>query len=154
MPTTPPTSSVHIHPDGGDFILHPDDNDLFMRTGKQVIEACRLGISIDVWVDEFNNMLADAKSWCTDHSDKVRSCFCSPVGARITLFFSPGSEAYDFDLAELLAELNSRLNKQYNIGMVEVRQVPWSQIDRFIDPEKARLIYGDERPASPESMAT
>jgi len=135
-------NSVHVH-DGGNVILHPEDNDLFMRTGKQVIEACRLGISIEVWLNEFAAMAAEVAQWAGRHAERVRSCYCVPVGARITLFFSPRSDSFDFDLAELLAELNADLNKQFNLGMVEVRQVPFQQIDRFLDPEKALLVYAD-----------
>jgi hypothetical protein len=142
MPASTSATSVHVH-DGGDVVLHPEDNDLFMRTGKQVIEACRLGISIEVWIDEFNNMMSEVARWAKEHAASVRSCHCVPLGPRITLFFSPQGDSYNFDLAENLAELNAELIKKFNVGMVEVRQIPFAQIDRFLDPEKARLVHGD-----------
>ena len=142
MPASASAPSVHIH-DGGHVILHPEDNDLFMRTGKQVIEACRLGISIEVWIDEFNNMVSDVAQWAKKHAERVNACYCVPTGPRITLFFSPQSISFDFDLAEMLAELNADLIRKFNVGMVEVRQIPLQQIDRFLDPRKARLVYAD-----------
>ena len=143
MPGTTPGASHHVHNDDNEIVLHPEDNDLFTRTGKQVIEACRLGISVEVWLDEFKDMLAYASQWSRVHASHVRSCFCTPVGARDTLFFSPMGESFDFGLAEKLTDLNADLINKFNLGMVEVRQIPWSQLDRFLDPEKARVVYGD-----------
>jgi hypothetical protein len=36
---------------------------------------------------------------------------------------------------------------EFNVGMVEMRQVPWAETDRFLDPASARVIYGEELPA-------
>ena len=125
-------------------VLRPDDDDLFVRTGKQVIEACRLGISIELWLSELHAMLDAVRHWAAQRAGHVRSCSCSPRGGRMTLFFVPTSGRFDFDLADELAALNGRLVKEFNIGMVEIHQVPWEELDRFLDPDSVRRVYGEQ----------
>jgi hypothetical protein len=72
----------------------------------------------------------------------VRAAFCAPRGTRTVLFFIPVSDRFDFDLADELTVLNMELVNKFNIGMVEVRQIPWDEIDRFLDPGSARQVYG------------
>lgn len=125
------------------YILHPDDNDLFFRTGKQIIESCQLGISIEVWIDELNSMVEHVRAWASGKNDRVRTCYCTPKGTKVVLFFSPNSAAFDFDLADCLSVLNLELIQKFNVGMVEVHQIPWNEIDRFVDTESTKLIYGE-----------
>ncbi len=130
-------------------LLHPADDDLFVRTGRQVIEACRLGIGIDLWLSELDSMLERVRDWAGQHASRIRSCFCAPRGSQIALYFSPALDRFDFDLADELASLNGELVKYFNIGMIEIHQVPESELDRFIDQSSARLVYGQHRKSHP-----
>jgi hypothetical protein len=143
--------TLHIKEDADGHrpvLLHPEDNDLFVRTGKQVIEACRLGISVELWLSEFQAMLEEVQRWTAARAASVRACFAAARGARVALYFVPPHDQFDFDLAEQLAELNAELVKRFNIGMVEIYQIPWAELDRFINPKSARQIYGTEQPAA------
>jgi hypothetical protein len=133
------------------FIINPGDDDLFVRTGKQVIDACRLGISVEVWFHELSSMLQHVRQWTQNRKEAVRACFCVPRGTRVVLFFIPTSGQFNFDLADQLAKLNGELVKQFNVGMVEVGQIPWDELDRFLDPTKAKQIYG-EQPGSHQAV--
>lgn len=130
-------------------VLHPENSDLFVRTGNQVIDACRLGISLELWLQEMRSMCDDVSKWASDHSQHIRSCFCAPRGARVALYFSPKSRGFDFDLADELAALNGKVVKSFNVGMVEVRQVPWEELDRFLDVAAAVHVYGDKPSTRP-----
>ena len=130
--------------DDRQIIIHPADNDLFVATGKQVIEACRLHISVDVWFQELSAMLQEVRSWAQKRGSQVRSCFCVPRGTRVILFFVPATPQFDFDLADALAILNGELVKGFNVGMIEVRQIPWDELDRFLNTDKAKLVYGEQ----------
>ncbi|MBI5763184.1 MAG: hypothetical protein HZA51_06635 [Planctomycetes bacterium] len=123
-------------------ILHPQDNDLFIRTGRQVIESCRLGISVDLWLEEMESMQRNVAAWCAERANSIASCYCFPRGPQICLFVSPIGSTYDFDLAEQLTDLNLTLLREYNVGTVEVYQVPHAELNRFIDPQTARHIHG------------
>ena len=59
------------------------------------------------------------------------------------MFFSPKSTAFDFELADCLSVLNLELIQRFNVGTVEVHQIPWNEIDRFVDTESTKLIYGE-----------
>lgn len=128
-------------------VLHPEDDDVFVRTGRQVIEACRLGISIEVWMHEFREMLGHVHRWAQQHGSRIRACYAAPRGASIGLYFVPRTETFDFDLAEELAPLNRDLVKAFNIGMIEVHQIPERERDRFISPEAVRTVFCDAQGA-------
>jgi hypothetical protein len=126
-------------------LLHPENNDLFMRTGKQVIEDCQLGISVQVWFRELEAMLHEVGKWIDapgGGGSRVRACYCTPRGTKIILFFVPKSDQFDFDLADALTELNVQLMTRFNVGMVEVRQVPHDEVERFVTIDRAKVVYG------------
>ena len=131
-------------------VFHPESNDLFIRTGKQVIEDCQLAISLSVWMDELNSLLREMGDWAAGQSQLLRSCYCSPVRGRLTFFFAPKAEQFDFDLADLLVNLSLSLRQKYNVGSFELLQAPWSDWDRFVNIESAVRIYGDTcQPSGP-----
>ena len=125
------------------YILQTKENDLFIRTGTQIIASCQLGISVEVWFDELTSMMAAVRKWASDNSSSVRSCYCVPIGPAVVLFVSPKSACFDFDLADRLAEMNLDWKRSFNVGMVEVHQVPWAELDQFIDPDSTTPVYGE-----------
>ena len=52
------SANVHVSESNPNVVLRPSDNDLFLRTGKQVIDACKLDISIELWIHELASMAA------------------------------------------------------------------------------------------------
>jgi hypothetical protein len=142
MSTPQKTDASHIREGDGDYVLHPSNDDLFARTGKQIIEACELSISISVWLEELNQMLAEVKEWCGQRADKIMACLAEGRGSEVLLFFVPVGKQFNFDLADELADLNRSLVTDFNIGMVEVGQIPSTEVARFMDLEKVRLVYG------------
>jgi hypothetical protein len=131
------------------ILIHPADNDLFVSTGRQVIAACQLGISLSVWVNELGQMLEEVQRWAEARKDKIVSCYSVPQGSRVLLFFVPRSTSFDFDLADELVSLNGDLVRKYNIGLVEMHEVPAAEYDRFFNIDTARWVYGERLGASP-----
>jgi hypothetical protein len=140
-------NAVSIDAAQSQVLLRPENDDLFVRTGRQVIEACRLSISIELWVDEVKGMFEFVSNWAQAR-EEIRACHAS-FGSRIALFFVPKTDSFDFDLADALVQLNAQLVSQFNVGMVEVRQIPFAEVDRFLDPTSARTIYGEGLAAHP-----
>jgi hypothetical protein len=124
-------------------VLRPDNNDIFVQTGKQVIAACSLGISLDLWLDEVGSLIHFVTAWTEKRAASITSCFVEPRPRCIMLFFVPASDSFDFDLADELVKLNSRLIKDFNVGLVETHQIPESELDRFLNPPMAKQIYGN-----------
>jgi hypothetical protein len=138
--------SIDESADGGrQVVLRPENNDIFIRTGRQVIAGCSLGISLDLWLDELNSMMSFVAQWAKEHSASVDACFIEPRPRCTMLFFVPKSAHFDFDLADELVKLNVQVVKDFNVGMVETHQIPDSELDRFLNPPMARQIYGDPR---------
>ena len=122
-------------------VLHPENDDLFVQTGKQVIEACRLNISLDLWKHEVRAMFDHIRKWAADHADRVQACYISPRHTKLLLYVAPRGEAFDFDLADELVQLNRTLLRKFQVGLIEVLQVPLSEIGRFVHPDEARELY-------------
>lgn len=55
----------------------------------------------------------------------------------------PATPRFDFDLADDLAILSQDLITQFNIGMVDVHQIPDSELTTFVDPRFAAVVYGN-----------
>lgn len=146
METLPPSRDpIRIREDRdgvGPVVLPPQDDDLFVRTGQQVIEPCRLGIGVELWLKELRAMLDMVNKWATEHSSRVQACFCAPRGSKITLFVVPSSDSFSFDWAEEIAGLNIRAVKDFNLGMVEILQIPGDQVERFLMIQSSRQVYG------------
>jgi hypothetical protein len=140
--------TTHIRESDSSIVLHPENQDLFTRTGKQIIAACQMDISVQVWLDELQSMFAEVSEWCTRRADKIKCCLAQGRGAKVLLLFVPLSEKFDFALATELAVLNRELVTHLNIGMVELGQIPDSDISRFLEVERTKIIYGKSPQAS------
>lgn len=124
------------------FVIHPESNDVFVRSGKQVVASCEIGISLEVWLGELNELFLSIAKWCKGHP-AVRAAFAQPIGSRTAIYVVPASSSFDFDLADELAVLNISLARTYRIlGMIEVLQVPWDDKESFIG-QAAKCIYGN-----------
>ena len=132
--------------DGGrNFVIQQEEsNGLLVRTGRQLIEACRLGISIEVWINEFRDMLYEVHGWIDERSGMIEACYATPRGGRISLFFVPAKGVFDFDLADHLAVLNRQLLQRFNVGIVEIQQIPAEEQGRFIPADAAVIVYPNE----------
>ena len=124
-----------------DVVLHPENDDLFVQTGKQVIEACRLNISVELWQHEVSAMFDRVRDWASNRSGRINGCFAAARPTKLVIFVTPTSRVYDFDLADEITSLNRDLLRNYNVGYVELSQVPGDQMDRFVDPQQLRPIY-------------
>jgi hypothetical protein len=90
-----------------------------------------------------NAMMEKVSKWSKSHAGKVRACYAVPRGADVGLFFVPKTNAFDFDLADELADLNRNLMRRFKTGTVEIHQVPADEVERFIVLDEARQVYSD-----------
>jgi hypothetical protein len=153
---TQSSSDVHLHEQrDGDkrYVIHPGDNDIFVRTGRQIIDACQLRISLEVWYGEFAEMLEFVNTWCGQNADFVRCCVCTTRAARVMLFFAPKSKSFDFDLEDKLTDLDIQISGKFSVGTVELGQIPFNEIDRFVVIEDSKQVYG-ECPGSSPAVGT
>lgn len=122
-------------------VVHPENDDLFVLTGRQAIDGCRLGISLKVWLDELDAMSGFVAEWCDAHRDQVDRCALVPRSGNLLLFVSPTSPQFDFDLADAMVDLDLTVSRQFRLGRVEVQQVPERELERFVDADKGRQLW-------------
>ncbi len=131
------------------MVLRPENNDLFIRTGKQVIEDCHLGVSLDVWLHEVDALQEHVRRWAETRADRTLCVYVVPRITKLVMFVMPAAGRFDFDLADEMAELNAHLARTFNTGPTEILQVPAGELDRFVSGGKARLLYGGQAESHP-----
>lgn len=132
-------AQIHVHhEDERPVVFHPEDDDRFVQTAQQVIHSCRLGISLQVWFEEFRSLKDHLAAWVRGRSD-ITEAFAVPRGTRTTLYFVPSGDSFDFSLADELVDLEQQL-RSFNVGPIEALQVPRSDLSSFIDPHARELL--------------
>ena len=138
----------HLHDAQRPFVIAPENRDLFVRTGRQVIAACNTQLKIERWLEVYEAMLGSVRDFAEEHAGHVAECYAVPRDAKTVLSFVPKSKEFDFDLADELAALQFDFQQRFEnvVGSIEVGQVPAWDLRRFLDPDEAQRIYPDETP--------
>jgi hypothetical protein len=125
------------------FVIAPENRDLFVRTGRQVIAACNMQLRIERWLEVYEAMLGSVRDFAEDHADRVAECYAVPRNTKTVLSFVPKTQGFDFDLADALASLQFDFQERFGklVGAIEVGQVPAWDLRRFLDPDEAQRIY-------------
>jgi hypothetical protein len=127
------------------ILLRPEDNDLFFRSGKQVVAACRSQVSVELWIQEANSMVQNVAKWAEEHSDKISACYVANTPTGPAFYFVRRTEGFDFDLADILVDLNTNLVKNFNVGMVSVHQIAATDAQRlFRSDNLPGQVYGTD----------
>ena len=118
-----------------------------VRTAEEMVEACHRAASVDLWMKEFDELQAAVNRWCGERRASVSSCFVPLRGRGIKFYVAIRGERFDFDLADAMAEFCSEAPSKFGVGLIEMYQVPASELQRFVDPEVDMKVYGnDEAP--------
>lgn len=133
----------HVQDAQRPFVIAPENRDLFVRTGRQVIAACNTQLKIESWLELYEAMLGSVRDFAEEHGDHVAECYAVPRNAKTVLSFVPKSREFDFDLADQLAELQFDFQQRFEnlVGSIEIGQVPSWDLRRFLDPDEAQRIY-------------
>ena len=140
----PPSARIdHAKDAHRSYVIAPENRDLFVRTGRQVIAACNTQLRIERWLEVYEAMLGSVRDFAEEHRRLVAECYAVPRDAKTVLSFVPTGAAFDFDLADLLADLQFDLQERFAnvLGTIEVGQVPSWDLHRFVDPEASQRIF-------------
>lgn len=155
MPASLPDNALSRIIQGGDqrYVLHPDSNDKFVRTGRQIIEACQFDIDIRRWTEEVNQLLSRVRQWAEEHDPHIRMVLLSSRNGKLVLFAVPSSDSFDFDLADAIARLTIVFSQDFRVaGYTEMLQIPASDIDRFVDVNNVKVVYVGKQAAAHQSV--
>jgi len=141
-----PRGSIdHVVDAERDFVITPERMKFFVRTGKQVIAACNTQMRINRWLEVYRAMLGHVRDFAEQHADRLNACYAFPRGTKTMLSFVPRSDAFDFELAPELAELQFSLSEIFPIlGSIEVGQIPHWDVDRFVEFDRAEQLFPSE----------
>ncbi|HEX4795611.1 MAG TPA: hypothetical protein VH370_17615 [Humisphaera sp.] len=126
-----------------DYLIAPENRDLFVRTGRQVIAACNMQMRIERWLEVYEAMLGSVRDFAEDHAEHIAECYAVPRNAKTVLSFVPKSAEFDFELANELAKLQFDFQRRFAnlVGAIEVGQVPGWDLPRFLDSQAAQRVY-------------
>lgn len=106
--------------------------EILHRSGEQLVRACQLHISAEVWVDNFKRMESYVMEWCGKRPTAIAAMLVEVRTNKVVFWIVPLSEEYNFDLGFELAELDIYLSSQGGIGYCETRQVPYWDLMSFV----------------------
>lgn len=139
--------------DGGRFVLFtPENQDRFLMTCVDAINAAHLGQSAVVLADEITQLLQFTAEWVRENVlDKIEACYVTLREGQVVFFFVPKSRSFDFELSDLLTKLDLSIVEKYDVPC-EVMQVPSEDLGNFVEVSSEFVVSLDvqalqERPA-------
>jgi hypothetical protein len=126
--------------------------DILERSGAQLVAACKLQVSAEVWADNFNHAIRAVQEWARQWSADVAAILVEIRTDKVVFFIVPTSETFNFRLAEAQSDLDHDLLTRFGIGYVESRQIPGDELDRFVSPLALRVwpAEGEGRGSRPQ----
>ena len=119
------------------YILQRLNNDKFVSTGKQIIEAADLSMGIEAWRSNLADLYVDAHTMAKKFVDRVADVRLIPRHGTVHLIFVTVGSEFDFNLADELATLNIRLRRELQTyGEVEASQIPETELSQFISDDE------------------
>ena len=139
------------------FVFSPENNDIFVKTGRQVLAACQLADDVaaafKAWQGQFGVMLEFVADWANRQAERVRNVVVVGRGGKLILMLLPTDEAFDFDLAEASSDLRFDLMKLFSaVGEIDILQVPVWDWQRFFGRDEVIASYGPVFADAPEAV--
>ena len=137
-------ASLELHESelsGRSVLITPLDEDRFIVRGESVIRACNLTINAQLWWDELVAAMEEVSAWSHLRQGKLRDVVCDVGSAKVRFYFSTSGKQYDFDLADELTDLELKLHREFNLGYVEVMQIPHDAMNRFAGDDARIVIW-------------
>ena len=114
---------------------------------EQVVSACQHSLAATRFCEQFrNDFLPKLYAWCDEHRKRVRACYIpvSPTAGCIKVFVVTASAKFDFELSDLIAELELEMDrKTWNCDILQVGVFDQTGLETFFDPQNSIMVYGD-----------
>ena len=154
---TPPVRVDDVRDADRRFVFSPYNNDVFVKTGRQVLAACQLADDVAAafraWQGQFGVMLEFVADWANRQAERVRNVVVVGRGGKLILMLLPTDEAFDFNLAEASSDLRYDLMKLFSaVGEIDILQVPAWDWQRFFGPDEVIACYGPDLVDAPEAV--
>lgn len=119
-----------------DIVMRKLSNDTFVRTGKQIIDACEMQIGFEAWQQNIADLWEQMIKVARDKREKVTSLYMLPRHGTVHVLFATRHDEFDFDLADELACWNIRFRRSRGMyGEIEAAQIPESELLQFVERE-------------------
>lgn len=139
---------IHIDSDDEDrrVVVSTEKEDRFVMSCRRAAEACKLGNSRDVWLEELNSMLLYVREWARRNESLLEACYAAPREGQIVIFVVPRADHFDFDLSEKLTDLDLEVAEKFQACPCDLLQIPAKTpeaLENFVNLKEAAHIYGD-----------
>jgi hypothetical protein len=126
------------------------DEEIFHRTGAQIVSACRLQMTVSAWLQNWDLAVEYVRKWCVDNADRLAIVLVDFRSGKTVFYVAPRSDTFDGDLADRQSELDLWLNTRGAIGYAETRQIPPWDLKKFVSSEALR-VWPTDQTAPPEA---
>lgn len=128
-------------------VVSPEDEDRFVVTCQDAAEACLQSREVLKWSHTFQKVLSFIRNDLDQSIERVMSCFVGPADGHLACFVIAKSSSFDFELAEVLADLEREIATAFpDFTYIRVQQIPRSTdteiLNTFFDPGKTIQIHG------------
>jgi hypothetical protein len=87
-------------------------------------------------------MIQMVAEWANRHNQQVSECHAVLRPSGIAFFIVPKKDSFDFDLAAEIVDLDREV-EGFNVGQVELYQVPAAELRRFAAPADCIQVYSN-----------
>jgi hypothetical protein len=139
----------------GEVEVTPKDRPRFVLSAEKATEACLHAHQEQERFSRFEqHFLIPLHDWCMKHVGHVRACYLPLPGQQIRVFVVTTSPAFDFGLADDLADLELTLARAgWRVGIYQLPAAGEETLATFFDPDGALEIYADGEPAQGQGGA-
>jgi len=123
-------------------IVTPSNQDRYMQSVKQVIEACQMKEAFRQIEAQLDSLLARLGEWVRDHLDSIHRAFVTVRETSLLFLIVQPGKAYDAELEEALSAIDMEiaLSEEYSSLKLSVLALPNSTDDStraFLHPDFA-----------------
>lgn len=134
---------IRLNFDGGDVIVTPGDEDRFVITAQNAVEACKESHLKNQALQIFKmELLAPLNEWCTKHEQEIDSCYIPMSYRQVQVFVITKSQKYDFVLGEALSALELFfVDKGWRISILQLPKSEEEELHTFFNIKESILVY-------------
>jgi hypothetical protein len=138
---------IQLHYAGGQVVVTPEDQDRFVLASQHAVSACQNAVVLGRLINQFRTeFLGKLHEWCKDHSGSVRACYVPfpSCGCTIKVFIVARSETFDFELSDLIADLEMEYDSAgWPCDILQIATGLPEELQVFFDPEQSIQVCDD-----------
>lgn len=125
--------------DDAQVLISPENEDRFVLTCAQTVRAVMAGMSVEVLIGEVQELFKHVAALLSKQEHRVRDCYAMPRQGELTFFVVPKSDNYDFELADVLSDIDIEIAEKFQQVPCSVQQIPAGNVNVFVTADARKF---------------